>query len=1326
LYCGGVAFCHARAGRAARARPKARQLAYHEPTFIFSTFRRQTPLGALAQAGVYMNDTLESLASAAAHFPIVGIGASSGGLEAILELLAELPAQAGLAVLVVQHLDPARPSMLSEIFANHTALQVFEARDEALIEPNCLYVIPPNVRMAVEFDRLKLSPRAPLLGPAMPIDDLFLSMAHSAADRAIGVVLSGSGTDGARGLQAIKAHGGITFAQDDASARFSSMPRAAVELGSVDFVLAPPLIAAQLLRLARHPQDPAAQPGEETGAVREQAYARLFAQLYSNCNIDFSHYKRGTIERRLSRRMLMHDLYSLHAYLALLESDPAEARALCKEFLINFTHFFRDPETFKALTQTAFPRLLADRESQAPLRVWVPGCSTGEEVYSIAICLHEYLLNVGSLRPVQIFGTDISEEALELARTGKYLENITRHVSPERLQACFTKEGAYYRVNKALRDYCIFARQNVAYDPPFSRLDFISCRNLLIYLEPRLQKRVMPLFHFSLQPQGVLLLGVSETIGAYSELFTPLADTHSSKLFGKKALPGLSYSHLVHPPAATAKPRSPLVTRHDTAHGARAGLQEKMRREMDAMTLARFAPASVSCDENFQILEFRGDTSAFLTNPKGAPTTDLCRMARPGVLFAISEAIREVRETDNPVATSGLSVGQGAQQRDFSLEVVPLHLPQAQSKHFAVFFHQAKPALATVPARRSFWRFMTESVVLWSQRQSMQQQTLLQLRTITSLSDELRATREHVSRIAEEQERALEEYRSAEEETLSSNEEFQSANEELETAKEELQSLNEELSTTNDELRYRNGELKGLHEEVSRSRDYGDAIVNTMGEPMLVLDSNFRIERANRAFYEFFQTLPRETLHINLFALGNGQWDIPVLRDLLEEMLPHRTEVRDHEVTAYFPKLGRRTMRLNATRLVWPEHQALILLNIDDVTARHLVLERLMHGDRQKDEFLAMLAHELRNPLASMRNALELLRHPQATAETQKKAQLMLDRQLHKQIRLVDELLDVSRISRGIVALQVARFDLVMAIRTAVEALNTEINDAAHTVVLDLPSEGLMVEGDAARFEQVVTNLLVNAIKYTPRNGKIDVSLRREFDEAVLSISDNGIGMSAEFLTRVFTVFAQEDNSFDKTNGGLGIGLALVRRIAELHGGSVRANSRGLNQGSSFVLRVPAPFSTVSNSLAGAAVDAAGLGRTHAPAHTAASVTAPLRRRVLIVDDNHDAAESLAIVLGLDGHEVCVSFDAAASFTAVEAFKPEVVLLDLGLPNVDGYEICKRMRDMPAHRAMTIIAISGYGDARSVEAARSAGFDNHMTKPADLRLLAQYLQAEPS
>ena len=1237
-------------------------------------------------------------------FPIVGIGASAGGLEAISGLLSTIPLSSGMSFLVVQHLDPSRRSLLPEILTKHTAMPVVEAAEGMAIEADHVHVIPPNARMRVAQRRISLQPRVDVLGPPMPIDDLLESLANDQGTNAIGVILSGSGSDGALGLKAIQNEGGITFAQDEASARFASMPQAAIGTGSVDMVLPPRQIAEEIVRIGRQQLTGLDQPTPTTQA--EKSLRHVFRLLHKACNVDFTHYKRGTIERRLSRRMALRQISSVTDYIVALESDPTEVLALGRDLLIRVTEFFRDPETFEALVQIVFPRLLEDRDPDMPIRLWIPGCATGEEVYSIAICLIEYLGERAANTPIQIFGTDVSVDALEIARAGRYIENIARNVSSSRLQRFFVREGDYYRLDKRIRDLCTFARHNVATDPPFSRMDLVSCRNLLIYLNPVLQRNVMPLFHYALRSDGVLILGPSETVGAFSDLFG-VVESKRTKLYTKKPRPGRPGARAL---SLMSSPESAVHPTSSTQDRREPPLFERLGREASRKALARYAPPYVLCDDELNIIEFHGDTGPYLVNPEGPPSSNLQRLARPEVFLAISEAVRQARQTGAPLRRTGLGVGAAGSAGEAGIEVHQIQIAGADGRWFIVFFECGPQR--TAESGKAFADGSIRSAVLRTLKRGLaragEQDRGVQDAEIARLRTELDATREQLRATIEEHEGAREELKSSEEELLSSNEEFQSTNEELETAKEELQSINEELSTTNDELRYRVRELKTVHDEVARARDYAEAIIETIAEPVLVLEADLRIARANRAFYEAFATGAEATIGTKLYLLGNRQWDIPALRTMLEEILPERTSVRDYEITHEFPRIGARTMRLNAMRIAWPG-QALVLLTIQDMTQQRDAVTRLEAADHQKDEFLAMLAHELRNPLAAIRNGIQLWQRGDGDDASVRAAQAAAQRQLANEIGLVDDLLDVSRITRGIITLKEQRIDLVDAVRHAVETMRSEIGMRRHELVLELPEESLTVKGDTMRLEQIVTNLPGNAIKYTPAGGRIRLSLEREMHDAVLSVADNGIGMTAEFIPTIFRIFVQAQRTSDRRSAGLGLGLTLVRRLVELHQGTVHASSEGLDRGSRFVVRLPAlPPGTAPERAPNSGRSAEGPTATH---------------RILVVDDNVDAAESSAAVLRLDGHEVQVAWDGPDALQAAEHFRPDVVLLDIGLPGMDGYEVARQLRTMPVLADAVLIALSGYGGEQHVERCQQAGFDSHLVKPANLEQLDALIES---
>ena len=587
-------------------------------------------------------------------FPVVGIGASAGGLEAFTQLLKALPVNTGMAFVLVQHLDPRHESKLTELLARATRMPVTEVKNGLVVEPDHVYVIPPNADMAILHGALQLLPRRESRpetgGQHLPIDFFFRALAADQQSQAIGVILSGTASDGALGLKAIKAEGGVTFAQEAASAKYDGMPRAAIAAGAVDFVLPPDGIAQELARIGRHPYVLRATALKSDDLLPEttDALNKIFVLLRGATGVDFSYYKHPTIKRRIARRMVLHRIQNLTNYVRYLRENPAEAQALLHEILINVTSFFRAPESFETLKEKVFPSLLKDHQPETPLRLWVPGCSTGEEAYSLAICLLEAMTTGSGNFLIQIFATDISDAALEKARAGRSSENIALDVTPERLRRFFVKIEGGYQISKSIRDLCIFAKQNVVQDPPFSRMDLISCRNVLIYLGPVLQKKVIPIFHYALNPGGYLMLGNSETFGGFPELFTQT--DRKSRIYAKKRLRtrldyGISAEHRWAEKAAASR-----------MHGAESFGAFDVRKAADSLLLDEYAPAGVLINDELEILQFRGHTGDYLEAPPGEATHNLLKMAREGLLLDLHAAMYEARKKNATVTKEGLRV----------------------------------------------------------------------------------------------------------------------------------------------------------------------------------------------------------------------------------------------------------------------------------------------------------------------------------------------------------------------------------------------------------------------------------------------------------------------------------------------------------------------------------------------------------------------------------------------------------------------------------------------------------------------------------------------
>ena len=1238
--------------------------------------------------------------STAMPVPAVGIGASAGGLEAIGELLAALPAATGMAYLVVQHLDPERASLLAEILAKKTSMPVAEVRDGTSIAPDHVYIIPPNTLLSVSADAMHLEPRAEGRQPSMPVDVLFHSLARERGRNAIGVVLSGSGSDGARGLQAIKEAGGITFAQHEASAGFSGMPKSAIGTGCVDFVLTPPEMAATLARLGRHPyinmagtdddrEPPAdAAPVAPAAPSNEADFRRAFRLLRASSEVDFTHYKRSTIERRVARRMAVHHLDSLPAYVDLLQDNPAELQTLAQDLLIGVTSFFRDPEGLDGLTQTVFPALMAGRSPKDALRIWVPGCATGEEVYSIAMTLVEFLGQRAAATPVQIFGTDVSDTAVERARAGIYLASIAAEVSPERLAHFFVKLDDHYQIARSIRGMCVFARQDATRDPPFSRLDLVSCCNLLIYLDQPLQRQMLSLFHYALKPHGFLMLGPSESVGQNAGLFELVGKRQH--IYSRKAVPGRGALPFV--PDQALSP-----TRHDAGRiaGAPALLDaERMQREADRLLLTRYAPACVLVDEDLNVLQFRGQTAPYLEHPPGAASLNLRKLALPGLLIALGPAMQEARKTGAPVRTGTVRLETRDGMREVTLHVNPFQVPDEELRGYLVAFEEARLG-RDQPGRVSFWDALVERTGRTRARAADDKGAEGER---ARLERELVATREYLRAAVEEHDAAKEELRSAHEEVLSSNEELQSTNEELETAKEELQSANEELVTTNEELRNRNRDLAAANEALAESRDYAEGIIETSPAPLIVLDGSLHVVTANRAFYDGFKTRREETEGRFFYDLGNKQWDIPQLRTVLQEVLAQDNRLEDYEVRHSFPAIGETVMVLNARRLPGSKRRPeMILLGLQNVTERWRA-QALEEAGLRKDEFLAMLAHELRNPLAPIRLAIDILRRVGTDNPAAKFGHDVIDRQIAHLTRLVDDLLDVARITQGRIALEKAPLALAEVIERAIEVSRPLLQEREHRLTVLPAPASIYLEADGVRLVQVVSNLLNNASRFTPKGGEIALSTQADDTQAVIRVTDNGSGISAELLPNVFDMFFQADKSHSRQHGGMGIGLTLARRIVELHGGNIEAKSAGVDKGSEFIVRLPAIHPAAGQSAEVASVKAA--------AAVAAS------RRVLIVDDNVDAATMMQSFLQMQGHEARCAFDGPSGLRLAQEFAPHLVLLDIAMPGMDGYGVIRRLREQAGAQPV-VAAVTGFGADTERERIKRAGFDRHLVKPVD-------------
>jgi two-component system CheB/CheR fusion protein len=1063
----------------------------------------------------------------------------------------------------------------------------------------------------------------------MPIDSFFRALAADRGGKSLGVVLSGSASDGTLGLQAIKAAGGITFAQEIGTAKFDSMPRSAIAAGVADFVLPPAGIAQQLVAIARDSHLPVGPEGDAE-------LAKILRLVRSATGMDFTHYKHSTLTRRIKRRMTLRGFENLEDYSRDLEQNREEASALCENCFITVTAFFREPEVFEELKKSVFPALLENRGPKDPIRIWVPGCATGEEAYSIAMCLMEYLEGAEVTVPFEIFATDISETAIEKARTGSYKDSELAQVSPERLARFFTRTDRRYQIAKIIRDACVFARHNVAQDPPFSKLDLVSCCNVLIYLGAVLQRKVLSILHYSLKPTGFLIVGPSESIGTLSDSFQQLEKTH--KIYGMR------------PAGNPAEPRLSEGRQAPGRVDRRARIAEgrpgpDVLREADRLVLAEHGPPGAIVDDAMNIVQVRGRTAPYLELAPGQPTQNLLELAREGLIAGLSKAIGAARRTNAVAQEAGFRIEDGGALRDVTIKVIPFwNSSSANERYFLILFEDAAPNGGPRKMHRS---------------------TLEEHGASDRLRRELVATKEYLQAIVEDNATTLEELRAANEEAQAGNEELETAQEELESANEELNTLNEELKISNVEFSKVNRDLTNLLESISiplvmvgrdlrirrftraiepmlnliasdvgrsitdlqpqmelpelrrllldamesgdrkprdvrdaygrwyslrirpslgpdgktdgavlmfididaakRGLDFAEAIVETVREPLVILTQNLQVMKANKAFYDMFRAVPGETEGRRIYSLGNGQWNIPKLRELLESILPAHATFRDFEVTHEFEHVGRKVMLLNASEVFNPNAQArTILLAIEDVTERKHAESALQTTNAELQHFAYALTHDLQEPIRMVVNFNQLLAR-ECEGKLGQEADQFIAYSVEGALR-IEALLKALLAYWEVTGREhdgFASLDSAAVLAGALFNLQAAIAESGAIVTSDpLPT----VVAEEVMLAQLFQNLISNSIKFrgegTPR---IHVSSERDADGWLFSVQDNGIGIEPQDAGRVFGMFKRLHGT---EIPGTGIGLALCKKIVERKGGRIWVESEP-GRGATFKFTIP-------------------------------------------------------------------------------------------------------------------------------------------------------------
>ena len=844
------------------------------------------------------------------QFPVVGIGASAGGLDAVKKFLQAVPEKSGMAYVFIQHLSPHHESILPELLSKVSKIPVHQITDNIHLEADNFYILPENKIVTATDGILKLDVLDDKHYKIKIIDVFFTSLAIVHQSYAIGVILSGTLTDGTLGLEVIKSYGGITFSQDADSAAYPGMPDSAISSGFVDFILPPDKIAEHLLTINTiFKQDHLNTENTELSAGQEEEiFKQLLTVLRVRRGVDFTYYKTSTLKRRILRRMALTNMGKPHDYLVYLRENKNEQDALYNDMLISVTNFFRDPPSFDLLCNVIIPSLVSQKTANEDIRIWIAGCATGEEAYSVAICLEEYLGELAFSRKIQIFATDISEIAIVKARAGIYRPSDMEGVSDARRQQFFSKVDGKFKINKSIRERCVFAHHNLLKDPPFSKVDLISCRNVLIYMEPVLQKRVFNTFHYALNEQGFLMLGKSESVGKNTGIFS--AYNQHEKVFRRNGARG-RYMQV------TTQGNEKNLMNIDKSSRSESGKVDVFK-IADNIVLSKYAPAGVIVNEQFDITQFRGITDTWFAPAQGKATLNLLKMAREGLAFELRNLLHQAKRTNSAVRKENILFIQNEQQQYVNVEVVPV--TSADDLHYLLLFQKSTAQDSELPISKS----------------RKNKNGLIDPRDlrIAQLEKELMQARTDMRTVTEEQEAVNEELQSANEELLSGSEELQSLNEELETSKEELQSTNEEITIVNNELLDRN-------EQLDNAKNYTEGIINTIRDPLIILDKDLKVKRATGGFYTKFKVTKLETEGRYFYDLGNKQWDIPALRTLLGSILPDKKVFADYEVAHVFPSIGKRVMCVNTRQLDNVNGEQLILLAIEDMTDKRKVEEGL-------------------------------------------------------------------------------------------------------------------------------------------------------------------------------------------------------------------------------------------------------------------------------------------------------------------------------------------------------------------------------------------------
>jgi len=1178
-----------------------------------------------------------------------------------------------MAFIFVQHLDPTHESMMVELLANHTAMAVRQAADGMSIERDHLYVIPPGTYLSVGSGALHLSEPRARHGARLPFDFLLHSLAEEYGERAVGVILSGTAADGSLGLKAVKEKGGLVIAQDPDEAAYDGMPRNAILTGAVDLVLPVAKISDALVKYDRRMVLTRTQNGLSPQGGARDWLSEIIDLLRARTAHDFRLYKPGTLQRRIERRMAMAaiEIDDMDRYLEILRSDARELDVLAKDLLINVTSFFRDPKVFDLLVEKIIPDLIRDHSPDRPLRIWIAGCSTGEETYSLAMLFYEQIAATTRKIKLQVFASDVDPDAIASAREGLYPATIEAEVSPERLARFFVKEDRGYRVLPELRAAVVFTVQDVLADPPFSRLDLVSCRNLLIYLLSEAQAKVISLFHFALREGGVLLLGSSETVVNVDGRFEPISK------------PARIYRHIGHSrPGELGFPlsvgdglRAPARAGQDPAPPRQAALAELCRR----LVMENYAPAAALINSKHECLYYLGPTDRYLRVPAGHPTRDLLAMARPNIRIRLRSAIQRATQENLSIVVDGGRAYQA--ESAFNIAVHPV-LSAGENLLLICFIDQ--PTHEQKRGRRATPRDASRVAELERELKTTRTELLSAIRNLE---------------ISDEQQKAINE------EALSVNEEYQSTNEELLTSKEELQSLNEELTALNGQLQ------ETLERQRTTSNDLQNILYST-DVATLFLDTELNIRFFTPATKALFSVIPSDVGRplADLSSLATDSALLADARVVLQALSPIEREIEAQSGAWYIRRILPYRIQDNGVEGV--------VITFADITERRHIADALEAAKREaqlaniaKSRFLAAASHDLRQPLQAlslMRGALDR-RIREGRKEEALELVARLDETAAAMSGMLNTLLDLNQIEAGTIHAQMVSFPIAGLL----DRLKDEFtyHAQAQNLALHVVRCRLSVYSDPRLLEQMIRNLLSNALKYTT-HGKVLLGCRRRNDMLSIEIWDTGVGIPNEELQKIFDEYHQLDNAARERSRGLGLGLSIVQRLAGLLGHPVRVRSQ-LGKGSVFAIDI-----TLAPSAAAVPVKERQLDLEGAVAEVVQRTGA-----VLIIEDDPEVCDLLDLLFKDQGCHTAAARDgiAALDLVARGKIRPDLILADYNLPKgLDGLQVVEKLRAQLQRRVPAIVLTGDISTSTLRDIARHDCV--HLNKPVRLKELTQAVQ----